>query len=302
MAVTNLRDEETLLLHAVQQARQSGAKIVLLHIARTGSSTLVHGRAAKKPEGALSIREARSELDRMARQLRWVGIRCEAVFLKDPREEDIQQLAKSRGADRVLVSLQAAGAEEASDQAAMLDKLLPILHVPVCIIGEKVLPFSQKQRPAGRITLAISLSSDCEIPLKFASRLAQEQHAQLTVMHVFSGGSRNVTRINEAPAAVASRLPENALREAQLFCPLEIAVREGDPADELLNFAASTNQDFIILGSPGSPGGSGGAGIVHRIVSEALCPVILLSQAVSDPAQSLEDLAALPRPPQGVRT
>ncbi len=121
-------------------------------------------------------------------------------------------------------------------------------------------------------------------------------------MHVFGGGSHNVTRINQTPTAVALRLPESALREAQLLCPLEIAVREGDLATELLNFAASTNQDFIVLGSSDFSGASSDGDLVHRIVNEALCPVIILSQAVSVLAQAPDVLAALPRPPQGVRT
>ncbi len=304
LAVTNLHDEETLLLHAVQQARQSAAKIVLLHIARTNASSPARGRRSAAPEGALSIREARSELERMARQLRWVGIRSEAVFLKDPRDEEIQQLAKSRGVDRVLVSLQAAEIEESIDISAVNEDLFPATGVPVCVIGKNALPFSQKQRPAGRITLALSLRSDCDIPLKFASRLAQEHHAQLTVMHVFSGSGGNVTRINETTASVASRLPAETLREAELLCPLEIAVREGDAADELLKYAASTNQDFIILGSPALPGehASRGAAITRKIVSEALCPVFILSQIASFSALCPEDLAASPMPPQGVRT
>ena len=298
LAVTNLRDEETLLLHAVQQARQSGARILLLHVAHTLSSSPARGRDSRALEGQLTIKEARSELDRMARQLRWVGIRCEAVFLKDPREEEIQQLAKSRGVDRVLVSLQAA--EENETRTAVT--LFPACGVPVCVIGKSVLPFSEKQRPTRRITLAISLHSNCDIPLKFASRLAQEHHAHLTILHVVSGSGGNVARIDQTPAAVASRLRAETLREAELLCPLEIVVRAGDPADELLKYVASTNQDFLILGSPIAPGESesGGAGIANRIVNEAMCPVFLLSQVASFSAQDCEAPAPSPKPPQGV--
>jgi nucleotide-binding universal stress UspA family protein len=136
----------------------------------------------------------------------------------------------------------------------------------------------------GNITLALSLNSDAGMPLAFASRLAQERQASLTVMHVFGSGQKGRGEIARTQWAVTSRLPADRLREAELMCPLEIAVRRGDPAAEILKSGNSTNQDCIVLGpvDPSQPVEAGRSSIVHRVISEARCPVIVLGRSVAD--------------------
>ena len=121
------------------------------------------------------------------------------------------------------------------------------------------------------------------MPLAFASRLAQEHHATLTVMHVFGNEKNGEKELERNPLAVASALPADRLREAELMCPLEIAVRKGDPATEILKSGSCTNQDFIVLGPVGQPQPvqAGTLSIVHRIVRDALCPVIVLGQSLA---------------------
>lgn len=302
MAVTNLFDEERLLLHAVKQARQSGAKILLVHMIRADLLAAGFYRSSRGVEQAYSISIAQSELDRMARQLRWVGIRCHPIVLKDSPEEEIRLLAHSHGVDRVLVAMQGGRDEKAFGERAIAEEILPSLGVPVCVIGRCVSPNSQKEKPAGRITLALSLRSASDVPLEFACRLAQEHGARLTVMHVFGYKNRDSNIIDRTPMEIASRLSDDILREAQIFCPLEITVREGDAANEILKYDALTYQDFIVLGSPGAPrtASSGSASIVHRIVSEARCPVIILGQHAAASTHAFQRAATMPRPPRGI--
>lgn len=293
LAITNLLDEETLLFHAVKQARQSAAKIVLVH---------VFGGGSVSSEPAFTIQTARSELDRMARQLRWVGIPCEAVFLKDAPPEEICRIVASRHVDRVLVA-EGDGEDGMQLKESVLGaELLAGIGVPICVIGRSVQGFSQKQRPTGRITVGLSLHSDDEILLGFASRFAQENHARLTVLHASSGCRGNVRTIDQTAAAVTACLPAQALREAQLLCTMEIVVRQGDPETVLLEYCVETNTDFLILGpsGPSSRFTQAGAGGIPRIVNQARCPVIILGQFASATGDSMASFAA-PKPPLGVR-
>lgn len=304
MAVTNLFDEERLLLHAVKQAKQSSARVVLVHMIRADLVAAGFYRGAHGEEHAYTIQIAQAELDRMARQLRWVGIHCEPIVIKDSPEEELHRLVKEHGVDRVLVAMQGGRDGRKFSERAIAEEMLPALGVPVCVIGRGVSPNSQKEKPAGRITLALSLRSDCEAPLGFACRLAQEHHAHLTVMHVFGYRNRDSNIIDRTPMEVASRLPAEMLREAELQCPLEITVREGDAASEILKYDACTNQDFIVLGSPGAPSAvaSASASVVHRVVSEARCPVIILGQPAPVATRNPERPAASSRPRRIIRT
>jgi nucleotide-binding universal stress UspA family protein len=157
----------------------------------------------------------------------------------------------------------------------LAEMLLPLMEVPTCVIGR--LAASSRSMFTSSITLAISLDSECDVPLGFASRLAQELHARLTLLHVFNRKDGEASP--RTPEAIASWLPSPTWREAELFCPTEIRVRMGDPADELLAHCASTNQDLLILCSSGViPGHSWRTSAGHRVLSGVQCPVIVLKK------------------------
>jgi hypothetical protein len=160
----------------------------------------------------------------------------------------------------------------------LAELLLPFMDVPTCVIGR--LASSSRDMFTRSITLAISLDSECDVPVGFASRLAQELHARLTLLHVFN--RENEGKLPQTPEALVSWLPSPTWREAELFCPTEIRVREGDPADEILRHSASTSQDLLILCSPGEmPGLSWKTSVCYRVISGAQCPVIVLKKQAS---------------------
>src|SRR5512133_63763 len=67
LAVTSLTDEAVLLPHVINQARHSSAKVILGHVHDPGAVRSCGRMASARAVGA---REARAELERMARQLR----------------------------------------------------------------------------------------------------------------------------------------------------------------------------------------------------------------------------------------
>lgn len=271
LAVTTLSDEQTLLPHVIGQARKCGARIILAHVHHLPEIV----RRSNKPDAPQNsgIREAREALDRMARQLRWLGFTCEPLLLTGPPEIDIPYLVRSCCVDRVLLGFELHPVSTTKKAATISEQVLRTVDVPVCVIGRSVM------RTAGaairNVTLAISAESNCEVPLSFASRLAQEFRANLTVLHVAkrkSGyGGISISQ------SVIDRLPLSTWREAELFCPTQISIREGDAADEILSHCVSTQQDLLVLCSPGNTASSEAwrSGIGYQIVSGARCPVLI---------------------------
>jgi nucleotide-binding universal stress UspA family protein len=278
LVVTNLVDEMELMPHVIDQARHSSAKIVLAHVAAPWDGEPL----CRKPDRSNSrIREARMILDRMARQFRWLGFACEPLVLSGQPEVEIQSLARSRRADRVIM-----GFEEPN----LAETLLPLMEIPTCVIGRQA-SFS-KRMSTRSITIAISPDSECDVPLGFAFRLAQKLHAKLTLLHVFNRENEEASL--QTPEAFAAWLPSAAWREAKLSCPTAICVREGYPAEEILNHCVSTDQDLLILCSPGAmPGHSFRTSTSYRVIAGAQCPVIVLRRqaglvepiSLSDPEQ-----------------
>lgn len=283
LAVTNFADEEILLFHSIQQARRSVAKVILVHVLQAKDALPDSRDCSKSIEPGCVTESALASLNRMAQQLRWVGIPCEPLLLRGAPAKEITLAAKAHGADRILMS---AAYEERAQQSALktlAEELLPGISVPICTLGPGLPPSPAGNGQIGRITLALSLHSNPEMPLAFASRLAHEHKLRLTVIHV--SGPHDKGRAALTPLTFASQLPADTLRDAELLCQLQILVRKGDPATEILNSGSCTSQDFIVLGPVGQPPlvPVGRSSVVHRVINEAPCPVMLLGPSVGGP-------------------
>lgn len=277
LVVTNLADEFLILPHVIHRAKASHAKIVLAHVvAPVASESLRKPLCSHRPVSRLQ--HARTVLDRMARQLRWLGFTCQPLVLTGRPEVEIPLLAQSCCVDRVIVGF--AEVDSAKDCAFTApEQLFSNVNAPTCVIGNGVKPASSSWQPARRITLAVSSESECAVPLAFACRLAQELRAKLTVLHVFdvraTGAEPGSPRTQ---VAFASRLPRPTFREAELLCPTEVVTREGDPAEEILRHDTSTPQDLMILCSPGGlpTGADWRSSVSFKVLSGARCPIFVL--------------------------
>ena len=96
----------------------------------------------------------------------------------------IPSLARSCCVDRVVVGFEDNPDLTTGNKPALAELLLPLMEVPTCVIG-RLASFSRNMFTRS-ITLAISQDSECDVQLGFASRLAQELHARLTLLHVFN--------------------------------------------------------------------------------------------------------------------
>ena len=162
--------------------------------------------------------------------------------------------------------------------------MLRAVDIPVCVIGRNAI--HANKAAIRKVTLAVSAESRCEVPLGFACRLAQENRGSLTLLHVSDAGL-------PTSETIVSRLPFPTWREAELFCSTQIMVREGQPVDEILDHCASTEQDLLILCSPGNTLSNRDwrDGASYRIIAGAPCPV-LIATSRSDVTAALKVIAS----------
>jgi hypothetical protein len=286
LAVTSLDDEMVILPHVIQQARQSHAKIVLAHVVAPPKAVAVHHKSLIRPKDRLQ--EARVTVDRMARQLRWLGFTCDPLVLIGNLYEEIPLIARNYCASRAIITLDHHRELDRTRATGLAEQLLPELDIPTCVIGRHVTLASRGGLLTRSVTLAVSLDSDCDVPLAFASRFAQELRAKLKILHVSGCGSDPDA---VTPMAIASRFPMRTWREAELFCPAEIIVHEGEAAAGILKHAASTEQDFMIFCSAGAPtpGIDWKASVTYNVAARSQCPLVVLpKQPCSNSESRLE--------------
>jgi nucleotide-binding universal stress UspA family protein len=280
LVVTNLLERPSMMLHAAYQARLSRAKIVLAHVIRPSSLRTEPSVAMPSTLPSPAVRVVQATLNNMVRAFELEGILCEPVILRGALTEQIPLLVRSRSVDRVLVAARNARGVERLLMGSIAEELAAVLDVPVCIIGQGTHPGPRLEVPPARILVATSFRASSSICVTFGCALAEEHHARLTVLHVLESsrlcsGSHYV----EAQAAIGAarqKLANCIPPAARNLCEIDLEVRVGDAATEILSAVASAHYDFIILGSPPESIVTRilGSNVIHRIVSEANSPVI----------------------------
>jgi len=121
--------------------------------------------------------------------------------------------------------------------------------------------------PARQILVATDFSDSADAAFGIAARYARALHARLHLLHVFTGGEVDVTRLLAEVAAQAG--PD---------VPVVVAATGGDPAEEILRYAGRHPIDLIVVSTHGRTGVSRAllGSVAERVTRGAPCPVLVV--------------------------
>jgi len=277
LVATNLLEGQSLLLHAIFQARLSKAKVLLVHV-------IPHTYLKRDfQDGAPSflpgprVRAAKESLDGAAKEFQRAGVLCEPIVLTGSPAEQISLLVKLRAVDRVIAGTRYASGIAHLVEPSVAEELIATLEVPVCIIGRRTHPKGGCAVSLGNVLLATSLHSTNPLLATFASTLAEVNNARLTLLHVLDSEGMGEQEREIARSASRQKLSALVPDGARHRYPPEFMIREGDPATVILHEAGSFSQDILILGSSSSMAPRLLAdSVVRHVIVEAQCPVITI--------------------------
>lgn len=276
LVATNLADRPALTLQAISQARKSDARILLVHVLPPASLRTSFDPSPDSLITTSRVAAAWDVIHRASKLIEWQGITCEPIVVQGDPVEEIQRLAKTRGADRVLVATRSARGLTRMLEGSVAEAVMASASVPVCVIGPRVITSPFLDTPGGRVLLAFSMHHAPSIYLRFASELARHRAAKLVIFHFISVlGLDHMQEIDVRHAA--QEKVTQAITDAGLtVSETEIVVREGDPADGILEEAVCPSRDFIVMGASSLSAVSKllGTSTVHRVIAGAQCPVI----------------------------
>jgi len=119
-----------------------------------------------------------------------------------------------------------------------------------------------------RVLCAVDLQRPSARVLEWASQLAKEYQAELTLLHVTHGSTADPG----AASAAASALEE--LRR-EVGCDAQLQVREGDPAKVVAETARDLRADLLVIGRRAEIGLMGRLEVTaYSIIRDSPCPVV----------------------------
>jgi nucleotide-binding universal stress UspA family protein len=207
--------------------------------------------------------------------------------------KEIVATAHSAQSDLIVLGTHGRSGFERLILGSVTEKVLrkagcPVLTVPPRLTEAAAIPSATFKR----ILCAIDFSGCAMRGLEYATSLAQEANAQLTVLHVveplpsvpgdYESAVAGLKTIKEYVAAAIEEGRELLRRsipdQVRTYCQVETVQRVGKPYREILELATEQASDLIVIGVHGR-------GVVdlmffgstaQHVVRQAACPVLTL--------------------------
>ena len=241
-------------------ARARNAELRAFHVVVTGGVVVPEGLGAlERGDMMTKLREALSTVDS---ENAHTGA---AVRQGDPGTQ-ILQFAKSMRAD--VIAMGAAGAERPTRPMGSVTATVvarsdcPVLIVPT---GRRV-----DRLKAGvfkQILCAVGLAPSSVSVIRQALSLAWETHGHVRCVCVMTEPSPSSSEIQ---TQILAAIPP----EAKEWCDVEVVVKPGVPATEIVRAAETTNVDVLLIGPPRQ-----WTSTTQAVLAKSLCPVMITHDA-----------------------
>ncbi len=284
MVATDLSDLDRLMPFALEQAAQSGARVILLHAIATSATMSVDavGMPYYDPSGALYVAE--KTLGPWCEAAQNHGVDCHALVREGDPAQQIAAAARQFKADRILLGTRSRGRLGKMLLGSVAEQVLRSVNLPVITVGpEAHLPVQGSFEE--RVVLhATTLRETSRPSAALACQLTAQLNAKLILLHVLPPADQMIHEgaLSDFEAAAARQLQALAAETAS-GCNLQIEtiVLHGNPFIEILAEAAARRAILVVLGATHRSAFDNLTRdrTVYRVLAHARCPVLTLREA-----------------------
>jgi nucleotide-binding universal stress UspA family protein len=259
---------------AIQIAQRYGAKVYGVHVNPFDNYTAAAPEAwAAMAEAA--DKETKEHAQRLNEQLK--GVEHEVVIGEGNIWEVMSNLIKQKGIDLIVLGTRGRTGLGKTLLGSVAEQILRQASCPVLTVGPRVTLQPENAVRMQEILYATDLAADSPVAAPYAISLAQENQAHLALLHVIENQKTGeLVHPAELADSKLSKLRQLVTRDAELWCEPRYAVEQGIPAEKILEAADRQRADLIVLGAQPAKwlATHVNAGTVHKVVSEAKCPVL----------------------------
>lgn len=259
--------------YALALARAHEAEFILLHC--------TNGTDSEEELGLLETSLLQHVSPAELKGVRWRVVVAPAVEI----DEEIMRRAQSERVDLIVMR-----SRRRPHRAALLGSTAESVSrsapCPVLVMHNDEREFISDELKVDlkRVLVGYDFSDYAELALKYGVSIAQENQAELHLLHVLPPRSVNEPEIAWYPIKGESSYHTAALRlqrvvpaDVHLWCSVTTAVAEGNPYREILNYAEKKEIDLISVGAHGAGFGMRAlfGSNVDRVLRQAPCPVLV---------------------------
>jgi nucleotide-binding universal stress UspA family protein len=263
--------------YASALAKYYGAKLYALHVKPPVVNPMTPPRSWK------TLEEAASREDEQYNQnilKSFAGIRPEILINEGDLCSNIEAIMKETEIDLIVMGTRGRSGAARFVLGSTAERIFRQATCPVLTVGPNSPAGPKPHGEFSHIVFATDFTSESTAGAAYAISLAQEYQAYLTLLHVVEEPKANeLVRPAELTTSSEHLLRKLVPADAELWCVPEFVVERGDVAEKILDVAARSKADLIVLGVRQATGFPGAAthlpiAVAHSIVSRAACPVL----------------------------
>ena len=259
---------------AIQVAQSYGAKMYGVHVNPFDNYTAA-APDAWAAMAAAAERQTKEHAQRLNEQLK--GVEHEVVIGEGNIWEVISNLIKQKEIDLIVLGTRGRTGLGKALLGSIAEQILRQAPCPVLTVGPHVTLQPEKAVKMHEILYATDLAVDFPAAAPYAISLAQENQAHLALLYVIENQKTGeLVHSAELTDSKLYKLRQLVPQEAELWCEPRYLVEQGIPAEKILEAADRQHADLIVLGAQPAKWLAThlNAGTVHKVVSEAKCPVL----------------------------
>ena len=259
------------LQSAVSLARRYDATLVLTHVLATEGSM---GADAWPALIDIMRKNAESEMAKLEGRDELKSVSHEMVMHAGGTWEVISRVLSDKDIDLIVMGTQGRGGMKKLLLGSTAETVIRHATCPVLTVGPhvRVIP---KDRCA-QVLYASDFSSGSRRALIYALALAEEDGAQLSLLHVIESKPASQSELLEWKRQDSQQLLSMVPPDVNLNYEPALEVEIGIPEVEIVRLADERNADLIIMGS--HAGGTASTHLpwttLHHVLQHAHCPVL----------------------------
>jgi len=317
LVATDLSDLDRLMPFALEQAAETGARLILLHVLASGAAMAVDviGMPYYDPAGALEF--ATKALEPWCSLAHRQSIACDALVREGHPAHQITAALRQFQADRVLLGTRSRSKLGKLLLGSVAEQVLRSVNLPVITVGpEAHLAVGTQMEGRERVVLhATTLKETSRPSAALACQIAANLGAKLILLHVLAPVDEpdrfELLTGRTGRSGEPAGLDSAALHELQILAAetgaaqtgvncctaIEPHVVHGNPSIEILATAAETRASLIVLGATDRSVFENltRERTIYRVLAHARCPVLTLREAQASLAAAENQSIAMHR-------
>ena len=311
LVATDLSDLDRLMPFALEQAAQTGARLILLHAIATAAAMSVDAVGMPYYDPSAALEFAEKELKPWCETARRQNIGCDGLVREGHATQQIAAAARQFQADRILLGTRSRSRLGKMLLGSVAEQVLRSVNLPVITVGPEAHLLVETDAQSGReervVLHATTLRETSRPSAALACKMAASLRAKLVLLNVLPppvDGPPPVYGIDEMRSgALPTGLDSAAMRELRLLaeetgagCCLDIepVVVHGNPSIEILAVASERHANLIVLGSTQRSAFENLTRdrTVYQVLAHARCPVLTIREPLAMSAEVASESVA----------